>query len=64
MDEPPSLQELADEVGLSLRKIKEGLYYTELSWIKKVCEKNFGNFQCVKHNLLPNDVTIIIKKLS
>ena len=24
MDEPPSLQELADEVGLSLRKIKEG----------------------------------------
>jgi AraC-like DNA-binding protein len=24
MAEPPSLQELADEVGLSLRKIKEG----------------------------------------
>ena len=45
------------------RKIKDNLYYTELSWIKKVCENNFGNFESVKHNLLPNDITIIIKKL-
>ena len=46
------------------RKIKKNLYYTELSWMKKICENNFGNFECVKHNLLPNDITIILKKLS
>ena len=46
------------------RKIKKNLYYTELSWIKKICENNFGNFECVKHNLLPNDITIILKKSS
>jgi SAM-dependent methyltransferase len=46
------------------RRIKKNLYYTELSWIKGVCENNFGNFECFKHNLLPNDITIIIKKLS
>ena len=46
------------------RRIKKNLYYTELSWIKRICENNFGNFECFKHNLLPNDITIIIKKLS
>ena len=46
------------------RKIKKNLYYTEFSWIKKICENNFGNFECVKHNLLPNDITIILKKSS
>ena len=44
------------------RKIKNNLYYTELSWIKKTCESNFGTFEFVKHNLLPNDITIIINK--
>ena len=46
------------------RRIKKNLYYTELSWIKRVCENNFGNFECFKHNLIPNDITIIIKKLN
>ena len=45
------------------RKIQNSLYYTELSWIKNICEKNFGNFECIKHNMLPNDITIIVKKL-
>jgi SAM-dependent methyltransferase len=45
------------------RKIQKNLYYTELSWIKNICEKNFGNFECIKHNMLPNDVTIIVRKL-
>ena len=44
------------------RKIKNNLYYTEFSWIKKTCESNFGTFEFVKHNLLPNDITIIINK--
>ena len=46
------------------RRIKKKLYYTELFWMKRICENNFGNFECVKHNLLPNDITIIVKKLS
>ena len=45
------------------RKIQKNLYYTELSWIKNICEKNFGNFECIKHNMLPNDITIVLKKL-
>lgn len=45
------------------RKIQKNLYYTELSWIKNICEQNFGNFECIKHNMLPNDITIIVKKL-
>ena len=28
-----------------------------------ICEKNFGTFECIKHNMLPNDITIVLKKL-
>ena len=44
------------------RKIKNKLYYTELSYIKKVCEINFGKTEISKHSLLAEDITIIIKK--
>ena len=44
------------------RKIKNKLYYTELSYIKKVCEINFGKTEISKHSLLADDITIIIKK--
>jgi SAM-dependent methyltransferase len=46
------------------RQIKNSLYFTELLWIKELCEKNFGKTEISKHNLLPNDITITIKKLS
>ena len=46
------------------RQIKSKLYYSELSWIKEVCENNFGKIKVSKHNLLPNDITITITKLS
>ncbi len=44
------------------RKIKNNLYYTELSWMKKICEINFGKTEISKHGLLAEDITIIIKK--
>ena len=44
------------------RKIEKKLYYTELSWIKKICERNFCNPEVIKHNLLKDDITIILKK--
>jgi hypothetical protein len=46
------------------RQIKSNLYYTELSWIKKMCEDNFGETVIFKHNLLKDDITIIIEKLT
>ena len=46
------------------RKIKNKLYYTELSWIRKICEDNFGVTKISKHNLLREDVTVIIEKLT
>ena len=46
------------------RQIKNKLYYSELLWIKNICENNFGKVEISKHNLLPNDITITIKKLS
>ena len=46
------------------RKIKNKLYYTELSWIRKICEDNFGVTKISKHNLLRGDVTVIIEKLT
>ena len=46
------------------RQIKNSLYFTELLWIKELCENNFGKTEISKHNLLPNDITITIKKLS
>ena len=44
------------------RKIEKKLYYTELSWIKKICERNFCNPEVIKHNLLKDYITIILKK--
>ena len=46
------------------RKIKNKLYYTELSWIKKICEDNFGKTEISKHNLLSDDITVIVQKLT
>ena len=44
------------------RKIEKKLYYTELSWIKKICERNFCDPEVIKHDLLKDDMTIILKK--
>ena len=44
------------------REINKALYYTELSWIKKICERNFCDPEVIKHNLLKDDITIILKK--
>ena len=44
------------------RKIHKKLYYTELSWIKKICEENFCNPEFIKHNLLKEDITVLLKK--
>ncbi len=44
------------------RKIEKKLYYTELSWIQKICERNFCDPEIIKHNLLKDDITIILKK--
>ena len=44
------------------RKIEKKLYYTELSWIQKKCERNFCDPEVIKHNLLKDDITIILKK--
>ena len=46
------------------RTVKNKLYYTELSWIKKICEDNFGVTEISKHCLLKEDVTVIIEKLT
>ena len=45
------------------RHIKNNLYYSELSWVKKICEKNFGEITISKNNFLKDDITITIKKL-
>ena len=45
------------------KEINKALYYTELSWLKRICENNFGNIQIFKNQLLKDDVTIVIKKL-
>jgi hypothetical protein len=44
------------------KTINKSLYYTELTWIKKICEKNFCNPEIIKHNLLKDDITVILKK--
>ncbi len=44
------------------RKIEKKLYYTELSWIQKICERNFCDPEVIKHNLIKDDITIILKK--
>jgi len=44
------------------KQINKTLYYTDISWIKKICEDNFGKIQVFKNQLLKDDVTIVIKK--
>ena len=44
------------------KEINKSLYYTELSWIKRICENNFGKIQIFKNQLLKDDITIVIKK--
>jgi hypothetical protein len=44
------------------RIIKNKLYYTEISWIKKFCEDNLNNPIISKHKLLEEDITIFIQK--
>ena len=44
------------------KEINKALYYTELSWMKRICENNFGKIQILKNQLLKDDITIIIKK--
>ena len=44
------------------RKIEKKLYYTELSWIQNICERNFCDPEVIKHNILKDDITIILKK--
>lgn len=46
----------------SKRQIRNKLYYSELSWIREICENNFGTTEISKHNLLPNDITVTIIK--
>ena len=43
-------------------KIKNKLYYTEISWIKKFCEENLNKPEFSKHNLLEEDITVLIEK--
>jgi len=44
------------------RKIKNKLYYTEISWIKKFCEENLNKPEFSEHNLLEEDITVLIEK--
>ena len=44
------------------RNIKNKLYYTEISWIKKFCEENLNKPEFSKHNLLEEDLTVFIEK--
>ena len=44
------------------KQINQALYYTELSWIKRICEDKFGKIQVFRNQLLKDDVTIVIKK--
>ena len=44
------------------RQINKTLYYTELSWIKKICEENFCQPIIIRHQMLKEDITVILKK--
>ena len=44
------------------KEINKALYYTELQWIKRFCENNFGKIEILKNQLLKDDITIVIKK--
>ena len=43
------------------RKIEHGLYYTNINWIKNICEQNFGKTEIIFSSILPEDVLIIVK---
>ena len=38
------------------KKIRQGLYYTDKSWIKNICEQNFGKTEIVFSPILPDDI--------
>ena len=42
--------------------IKDGLYYTNISWIKSFCEQHFGFTSITKNTLLPNDIMIFVQR--
>ena len=44
------------------KEINKALYYTELPWIKRFCENNFGQIEIVKNQLIKDDITVVIKK--
>ena len=44
------------------KQINKTLYFTELSWIKKICEENFCQPIIIKHQMLKEDITVILKK--
>ena len=44
------------------KEINKALYYTELQWIKRFCENNFGKIEIIKNQLLKDDITIVIEK--
>ena len=44
------------------KQIKQSLYYTELSWIRKTCKENFCRPIIIKHQMLKEDITVILKK--
>ena len=44
------------------KEISKSLYYSELSWIKKICEENFCHPIITKHKILKEDITIILNR--
>ena len=44
------------------KEINKALYYTELLWIQKICEENFCQPIIIKHQMLKEDITVILKK--
>ena len=44
------------------KEINKALYYTELLWIKKICEENFCQPIIIKHQMLKEDITVILTK--
>ena len=44
------------------KQINKTLYFTELSWIKKICEENFCQPIIIKHQMLKEDITVILRK--
>ncbi len=44
------------------RVIDGGLYYSNINWIKKLCEENFGTTCISKSNLLPHDILVVVKR--